>query len=198
MRTPWSRLLATVALVTLANGCCTSRQRASEINAELYLQNVARAEPTMRRAARQQGAELLPDLPRGLGLVPECAADGSTGPRVSCVLIDVYPGFEKTYRLLDHDGHRRIAIPIGDTSATTRLARRGTTFFQLTPTVTYRKTGHQTACECDGGPVIMSMSGDVNLGFAFVVDDLPEVEVQQVMVPIVEDFIEWECKATLV
>jgi hypothetical protein len=113
-------------------------------------------------------------------------------------LIDVNPGLgNAAYLLLDPEGKTRFVIPIGDTPVTTRLARHGKTFFQLTPTVTRRKTGHRTACACDGGQVIVSMSGYVNVGFAFVVDDLPEGEIRQVMVPIVEDYIEWECKAIL-
>lgn len=179
----------------MLTGCCTSRQRAAEVNAALRLQNIARAEPIMRRAATQREAELLPGLPEGLGFTPWCAAlGGHPPPNHLCVL----EAEGDAYRLVDHEGNRRVAIPIGWNSSTTRLARRGRTFFLLTPKVTAHKKDKRVQCECDGGPVIVSMSGYVHLGFAFVVDDQPEIETQQVTVPVVEDYIEWECKAVLV
>jgi len=198
MRRLWNEVVATVAFGMLTNACCISMRRASEINAELRLQNIARAEPIMRGVALEQGAKLLPDQPRELGLVPWCSELGTAAPRRDCVLVpdevvNTVAGRGNTYRLLDHAGHPRIAIAIGQASSTARLARRGTTFFVLIPQVTYRKIKQQTACDCNGGPVITAMSGYVNLGLSFVVDDLPELEVQQFTVPIVEDYIEWQC-----
>lgn len=179
-------------------------QRAEEIDAEIFNQNIARAEPIMRKVAVQHGAELLPDLPQQLGLVPLCAdGDGAPHPDSLCILLlrpDV-PVSEtaelgNVYLLADHEGNRRLAVTLRTVSNTARLARRGKTLFLLIPRVTRHKTDERVQCECDGGPVIDSMSGYVNLGFAFFVDDIPNVEIQRIIVPIVEDYIEWECKTT--
>ena len=91
-----------------------------------------------------------------------------------------------------------MAVPIGSTAgATTRLARRGTKLLVLVPQVTPGKVASRTACECDGMPRIVTATGFVNLGFAFFVDEIPGVEIEQVLVPVTEDQIEWECKARL-
>jgi len=37
------------------------------------------------------------------------------------------------------------------------------------------------------GPNLVSMSGSVNLGLAFVLEDLPKSEMQPVIVPVVDD-----------
>lgn len=191
------------ALGTLTSGCCISRLRAAEISAELRQQNIERAEPDMRRAALQHGAELLPDPPQAFGLTPWCSELGDAAPRRDCVLrpdglVNVTAGSGDTYRVLDHAGNQRVAIALGMQSSTTRLARRATTFFLLTPEVTRRRVYRRTACECDGGPVIVSMSGFMDLGLAFVVDDLPGVAIRRIKVPVVEEYIEWQCKAILV
>ena len=66
--------MATVVVWSLTSGCCTSLERATAVNAELGKQNIARAEPAMRSAARRHGATLLPDQPRGLWFTPLCGA----------------------------------------------------------------------------------------------------------------------------
>ena len=45
-----------------------------------------------------------------------------------------------------------------------------------------------------GGPTLVSMSGSVNLGLAFVLEDLPKPEIQPVIVLVVDDYIAWQCK----
>jgi len=180
-------------------------QRAAEIDGELRRENSARAEPAMRLAAQRQRATLLPDQPQGLGLTRVCDATWDTAPRIGgyCVLNSeivnsATGGLADAYPLLDHEGKRRIAIPIGRVGSWARLARRGSTLFLLTPAITLHQVDDRVQCVCRGGPVVMSMSGYEDLGSAFVLDDLSVVEVQRISVPLVDDYIEWHCKSTLV
>jgi hypothetical protein len=46
-------------------------------------------------------------------------------------------------------------------------------------------------------PRIFSATGFVHLGFTFFVDEIPGVEVEEVLVPVTEDHVEWQCKARL-
>jgi hypothetical protein len=101
------------------------------------------------------------------------------------------------YRLLDHEGKQRIAITIGEAGSWARLAKRGKTLFLLTPTPKFHRVDRGVQCECRGGPVVVSMSGFIKLGLAFVLDDLP-AEIQPIIVPVVDDFVEWQCKMILV
>lgn len=204
MRNRGSRLLAAVALYSLTSGCCTSRHRAVEINAELREQNIARAEPAMNSAAQRQGATLLLDRPQGLGFTPLCDETPDRAPRTHgyCVIqslpvISATGGLGDVYQLRDHDGKPRIAITIGEELRDARLARRGNTFLLLTPAATFHQVDRRAQCECDGGLVLVSMSGYVNLGLAFVLDDQPTPEIQTVSVPVVNDYIAWDCKLFL-
>jgi hypothetical protein len=42
------------------------------------------------------------------------------------------------------------------------------------------------------------MSGYVNLGLAFVLDDQPRAETQIIRVPVVDDYVAWDCQLILV
>ncbi|HEY0463829.1 MAG TPA: hypothetical protein VGC79_06455, partial [Polyangiaceae bacterium] len=161
--------------------------------------------PAMLSVAQRQRATLLPDQPLGLGLTPLCQATQVTASRTDgyCVLdseavLSATGGLGDAYQLLDHEGKRLIAIPIGWAVSGARLARRENTLFLLTPAVTLHQVDERVQCVCKGGPVIVSMSGYVNLGSAFVIHDLPEVAIQQIVVPVVDDYVEWHCKAILV
>lgn len=70
-----------------------------------------------------------------------------------------------------------------------RLARRGNTLLVLLPKVTRRKAGEGTACECDGMPR-PSIPGF----YALVLDDSPPEKLEELEVPLFEDFVAWECK----
>jgi hypothetical protein len=43
----------------------------------------------------------------------------------------------------------------------------------------------------------MSATGFVHLGFAFFVDEIPGVDVEELLVPVTEDQIEWKCDVRL-
>lgn len=200
-----SRLLVALGLCSLTSACCTSMRRAAEIDDELRQQNLARAEPAMRRAAQRQGATLLPDQARTLGFKPLCDTTQNSAVRTerSCVLdsggpISAVGGVGDVYRLVDRDGKHQIAIPIGEDATGARLAKRGNTLLVLSPQITFHQLDDRTQCECNGGPRVVSMSGYVNLGSAFVIDDLPEAEIQLVTVPVAYDYVAWQCKVIYV
>jgi len=203
----WAReiqLLAAVALCSLMSGCCTSLRRAKEIDAELREQNIARAGPAMQRTAQRLGATLLPGRPQGLWFTPMC--DGTPESTLRnhrhCVIqsqpvLNATGGLGDVYQLLDHEGNRRIAITIGEELRGARLAKRGNTLFLLTPAVTFHQVDRRAQCQCEGGPVLVSMSGFVNLGLVFVLDE-PPAEIQTISVPGVDDYVAWDCKQIFV
>jgi hypothetical protein len=179
-------------LATLMVGCCVSMQKAAEINAALEADNRARAEPLMRSAAERREANLLPHRAQEVQLMPLCRPDYEH----SCVLEAADDG--RTYRIRDERGSVRVAVPIGlHARPTVRLARRGAKLLVLVPQVTPRKVTSRTACECDGMPRITSATGFVHLGLTFFVDEIPGVDVEEVLVPVTEDQIEWKCNVRL-
>ena len=179
-------------LATLAVGCCASMQRAAAINAALVAENRARAEPSMRSAAEQREATLLPHRVQEVQPMALCRPDYEH----SCVLGTADNG--RTYRIRDDHGSVRLAVSVGShADPTTRLARRGTKLLVLVPQVTPRKVTSRTACECDGMPRVASATGFVPLGFTFFVDEIPGVDVEEVLVPVTEDQIEWKCNVWL-
>ena len=185
-------LVGGALVATVAAGCCTSMQRATAINAELEAKNRARAEPAMRSAAEQRGATLLPDRAYDLQLWPVCRTDHQHG----CVLAAAEDG--RTHRIRDDRGNERMAVPIGPYArSTARLARRGTKLLILVPQVTEMKVASRTQCECDGMPRIVSATGFVHIGFAFFVDEIPGVDIEEVPVRVTEEYIEWQCKRRL-
>ena len=211
----WAALLV-VVLGGLATGCCrilrstrnlacTSRARATEIDAKLREQNIARAEPTMRAAAQRRGAELLSHRVQRLGLIAICGAPTS-GSCVDVIGLMAGEGVPepgaadgRPLRLIGPDGTERFVIPIGhDTPTTARLARRGSRLFVLVPQVTLHKKRRRAQCECDRAPHIVSMSDFFDVGNAFVLDNVQDVQIERVEVPVTEDYIEWKCRAWLV
>lgn len=200
------RQLVAVAVVSwFTSGCCTSLGRARAIDEEMRQENLARAEPAILRAAQRRGATLLPDRPLELGFTPFCGAAPDIGPRRDgyCVLqsgtpISMSGEFADVYQLLDRQGKQHLAITLGESHNGARLARRGKTLFVLTLSATFHNVGERSRCECEGGPRIISMSDSVNIGSAFLLDDLAPAEIQQIVVPVVDDYIEWKCKTILV
>jgi hypothetical protein len=73
-----------------------------------------------------------------------------------------------------------------------RLARNGTTLFILSPIAEPRKVDEAVRCECDGMPNVRP--GDA---LVLVVDDAPTDKVLTVRAPFTYDFVDWECKTTL-
>lgn len=204
MRVSGRQLAAAAAVWALTTGCCASRQRAAEIDDALRRQNIDRAEPVMLDVAQRQGATLLPNRPLGLGFTPLCGETGTTlRSGRYCVLLPEQPisvtgSVGDAYQLLDSEGERHFAITLGASSEGARLATRDKRLLLLTPEITLHQIDKRAQCECNGGPVVLSMSGFVDLGFAFLLDDLPMDSIKRVSVPIVNDDIEWQCKVFLV
>lgn len=189
--------LGGLAFVAVASGCCTSLRDAETINAKLRLQNIARAEPAMQRAAQANRARLLPVHARWFGLIPGCETKTAANAGF-CVLASS----NDVHQLRDPQGAVSTAVSIRPHErSTARLARRGEGFVIFLPQVTARRTGARTQCECDRSPHVISMTGFVNLEYAFALDGTPpaslDVEVARVTVPVVEDYIEWECEMGL-
>src|SRR5512145_3273688 len=138
-RSTWAAVAGVLGV--LATGCCitrhwrgpcTSRERATEIDAELRERNIVRAEPVMRAAAVQRGAELLPDRVQEMGFVALCDAE----TRSACVDLGGGAGGDRrprpltangsALRLVAPNGSERLVISLDDgTPDTARLARRG-------------------------------------------------------------------------
>jgi hypothetical protein len=179
-------------------------QRAAEIDEQLRQQNIARAEPAMLRAAQRQGATLLPEQPRDFGLTRLCDATPDVSLRAGYCVLDsgllssATGEVGNAFEVVDPQGKRRFALSLGRAISSARLASRGKTLFLLIPEVALHPIAHRTQCECRAGPVIISMTGYVNLGSAFLLDELPWADIRQIKVPVVDDDIEWKCKMLLV
>lgn len=158
----------------------------------------------MRLAAQRHGAVLMPDLAQRFGFLPICstAEKRAMSDGELCVVgtertLAVTGELASLYPLEDRRGNRHVAVTLGPAPKGTRLAVRGKTLFMLIPKASRRKVATCAQCECDQGPTISSMSGYVDLGFAFLLNDISSSQVRQVGVPTVEKFIEWDCKALL-
>jgi hypothetical protein len=179
-------------------------QRAAEIDEELRQKNIARAEPIMLRAAQLQRATLLPEQLRDFGLTRLCDATPDTSLRAGYCVLDsgllssANGDLGDAFEVVDPQGKRHFAVSVGRALSWARLATRGKTLLLLIPEITLHPIAHRTQCECGAGQVIVSMTGYVNLGSAFLVDELPWTDIQRIKVPVVDDDIEWKCKVLLV
>jgi hypothetical protein len=183
---------ASIALGLALAGCaCTTRQKAAEHAAVLQAQSFERAVPAMRAAGASVGAQLLPLRAQVLYL-PPCQPGEPHDVSRGCVIGQAANG--RAFRFLDERGKTKLAIRTRwEAHRYARLARRGDTFVLLDPEVSRRVVGEGTQCECDAGLIVFP---DFQY-FAFVTDDLPDVEVLALKVPMQEDVIEWECKVFL-
>jgi hypothetical protein len=182
-------LLAT----TLLGGCCTDRTEARNIRHAAMLDTRARAEPTMRAAAQRLGAELLPVLPQARFEFPFARElPGLPRPEESedrgLQLLSDDP---HVVRLHDGQGAARIALLFHHNAwYYARLARRGEKLYILLPQLTDRIVDERTQCDCYDGP-----TGE-DPAVVFVVDDIQEVEVHEVQVPLTVEVVRWRCKLT--
>lgn len=184
--------LTLIVSAALLSGCCATTQQAAAIRHELESRNRERAEPAMRAAALQRGALLLPGATEEVPLPPVCGDvffdwTGLLFPKGMCVERSA----DRVFHLKAVGQATRFVVQVPTQGwPYARLARRGSTLFVLVPRVTRRKVGDRTACECGSmtRPVIPTV-------FGFFIDDAEQVEVEEVVVPITEDFIEWKCKA---
>jgi hypothetical protein len=168
-------------------------------DAEVEAMNRRRAEPAMRAAAEQQGADLLPDVLQHLYL-PLCetadlvAAVRPLDPSAGCL---DWSQKENVYRLRVPGQKPRLVIPVylsrrGDTPYE-RVARRGSRVVLLVPRTIRRNARSGHGCECSGGYIAWSTGDPMIDVYAFVIEDADPVELLRVEVPMVEDFIEWRC-----
>jgi len=191
-------LVAAVTLGLLTSGCgsCTSLPRTREISDDLRQKNLARAEPDMLSAVQRLGATLLPDTLQQLGFMRLCEATSDAGLRTSCVvrsrvLIPPYGKVGEFYEVFDHEGKRSIALSVSERIVLARLATRGNALLLLSTAEEFRWR-HGTLCDCGGDAAGESRDGYVNLGRAFVFDDLP-ARIESVVVPFVGDAALWFC-----
>lgn len=184
--------LAVAAAFAFA-GCCTSDRRAAEIVSHMQTLTRVRAEPAMLSAAGRLGAELLPEFPRE---IYDCDMPGRPRlePQIDCAVWAPSDTGLLTMRLAG--GKTRTVVPIKvHTWYYARLARRGDQLFLLVPKLTRRQVDQRTQCECDDG----------NYGIApvhprpvFVVEGTPNSNLQEVEVPVTEDYVVFGCAGFLV
>jgi hypothetical protein len=97
-------------------------------------------------------------------------------------------------RVMDPEGKPHVVVPVANdgTEDYLRLARRGDTLLVLVPSVSRRMVGERSACECDAGLVFIPRTYR-----AFVLDDLGFSKLERVTVPVIEDYVRWNCRANL-
>jgi hypothetical protein len=173
-------------------------EQAAQQRTLLQKGNFERAESEMRAAAARVGARLLDTVAEPLNM--EFCPDGKRGaprpamppgPVAGCI---TWLAMDRSaFRFLDNHGHQRLAITVPSGGYEyARLARRGSAWLLLVPAISPRFVGGATQCECDAGP---TLSYDSQF-FAFVIDDVPEIELRRLTVPVLEDVIEWECRVS--
>jgi hypothetical protein len=158
----------------------------------LQIQNRMTAEPAMRGAAARVGAALLPSAPERVDLANFCdmLVVRQNEDARNCVVSIAED--QRTARIL-HSSRNRIAVPVRSKDGYyARLARRGNTLFLLVPTVTRSKVREGTECTCRGG--MYELERQVDLQWSFVIDDGPIDKVEEIPVPVTEQFAEWKCK----
>jgi hypothetical protein len=168
------------------------------MDADLVARNRAHAEPAMRAAAEQRGATLLPDVARNIVVGPPCGT-----PETHLVWGCLEPSArEGVYRLqrVPQYGITTTSIVVVATRQPSlapyvRLARAGHSLLLLVPDVTRRRVRSAEACGCDSGWT----TGTIRVSFVLNgIDDLDVTDVEEVHVPMVEDFVDWRCRITFV
>lgn len=159
----------------------------------------------MRAAAEAQGAVLLPLEASDLTLPLDCAGETNqpeppaggvehnacgfiARETHSCVR---WAGDRRTFVLRHPGDSPKLVIPIAAEGwRYTRLARRGDTLFILRAQITTRTVGRATECECDGMPRTVCPTA-----YGFVLDQVSNLQIKEVSVPMTEDTLDWSCKA---
>jgi hypothetical protein len=176
----------------LTAGCahCLSTRDREAVDADLVDRNRVRAEPAMRAEAEQHGATLLPAVARDM-LAPLCGTP-EAHLEWSCLEPSTREG---VYRLqhVPQFGVKTTTLVVVATRQPSlapyvRLARASHSLLLLIPDITPHKMRSAEACGCDAGET------SDPLRFSFVLDDLDVTDVEQVHVPMVEDFVDWQCR----
>lgn len=199
--------LATAAAV-LATGCgCLSGTEALAKQNALEAANVRNAEPALRAAAEALGATLLPMRPREMPTPLTCpGADSAPVPRVGSDSREFCAARARelrgcaepapdgrSFRYRHEEVGTLLAIPVRGEGATyAGLARRGRRLFLLMPRVSPRKVASATRCHCGGMPTVTCPSEVV-----FMLEEIPGVEIEEVTVPMTQDYIDWDCEVRM-
>ena len=182
-----SRACGGLALVAAATGCgCVTTDAARAIDEQLVLRNRANAEQAMKAAARRSGAVLLPIEAEEFEMSPLCGLNGDP-----CLEeVEANASFS---RVRNAQGQARLAIwvPV-ELRRYARLAKGSNRLFLLTPKLSHRVIDEKTRCECDG---MFNAVGRIEA--AFLVDDMPGVEIITLNVPMTVDRYKWKCKVVL-
>lgn len=189
---------ALLGAAILTAGCahCLSMRDREAMDADLVDRSRVRAEPAMRAVAEQHGATLLPAVARDI-VAPLCGTPEAR-PGSSCLEASAREG---VYRVQDvsQDGVKTTTLIVVATRRPSlapyvRLARTGHSLLLLIPDVTRRKVRSAEACGCEDGETTTTDP----FRFSFVLDDLDATEVEEVHVPMIEDFIDWRCRIRFV
>jgi hypothetical protein len=193
-------------LAFVGAGCaCLSAKQADAKREKLYASNRDRAEPAMRAAAEAQGAVLLPIEASNLILPLDCAGEeNEPEPPAGGVEHDACgfiarathscinrTGDRRTFVLRHPGGSPKLVIPIAAEGwRYTRLARRGDTLFILRADITPHTVGRVTECECDGMPRVVCPTT-----YGFILDEVSNLQIKEVSVPMTDDTLDWSCRA---
>jgi len=192
------RRIGSVALAISATGCCVSAEKARAMWAEVKSQNHERAELAMRKTAQSLGAEVVAVDARGLDLPHWCESTiaPEIGPETRCLKSASDDG--RSFRIVDDRGEPRLFVPVRSPAwPYSRLARRGNTLFVLLPRVSRRRVDEATRCECNRS-YGYGYEEYLPKQFGFVVDDMPLSRVEEIEVPLTEDYINWRCKVIVI
>jgi hypothetical protein len=159
----------------------------------LHDENVASAEPAMKRAAARFGAALLPNAARKIPLRGSCD---------SPVIPDIPPSWDcvswrseggSLVRFQDATGKKYLVVLVKERDADyARVGRAGNRLVLLRPIITRDQVGERTRCQCDGMPhPVMPFS------YGFVLDDFPVEGLDVADVSMIEDYVTWHCKEIL-
>jgi hypothetical protein len=153
---------------------------------QLMLRNRANAEPTMKAAARRFSAVLLPAEAEEFELSPLCGLTGN----LCLEEVESYGSFS---RVRDAQGETRVAIGVPvELRRYARLAKGSERLFLLTPTLAPRVIDKKNCCQCEG---MLQAQGRIRA--AFLVDDVPGVQIDTLDVPMTAERYEWKCKVLL-
>jgi len=188
-----SRWLSSAALAGVLTGCgCASWQKSATANRDLHRQNIARAEPAMRRAAALFGATLVSVPPQEIVDAPcDSLVAPDLPPDANCISWQSEDG--RLFRFHDAHGGKHLVIPVHSPSwIYARVARNGNHLVLLLPKVRQRKVSEGTRCECSG-----MAAPEFVTSYGFVFDDFQPDRLDVVEVPMTEDYIAWGCKEVL-
>jgi hypothetical protein len=199
-----------VFVCTTLSGCCVTIQDAEDLDKQLIQENRERAVPEMQRAAARLGATLLDgwaysdQVPRYCN-PPEVTTNSSAPvpprlmssevapkPEVRCIEATFHD--TRVLQILEEGKTHRVWIALRgqDRGAAryARLAQRGNEMIVLVPKIARDRVDNRTLCECDTWPRVVLPEVSV-----FTLPAIQVNRVRDVLVPVIEEAIDWECGA---